>query len=509
MAAQARPRSAPATLPSPPEAPAQPLVLTEAGPRGVRVALANPAAAALGIHAGQRLADARALCPTLASQPIDRAGDAAALARLARWLLRYTPWVALDGADGLLLDCAGCAHLLGGEARLLADIRRRLESHGLTVRLALADTRRAARALARAGDAATVLVPPGRRALVDALQTLPVAALDVPEAMLTLLRRAGLSHIGPLLGLPRAALAKRFRGAEAAQALLRLLDEALGEREHPLDPLEPPPLYEQRALLAEPILERAQIEQALHDLLHQLLPQLSDAELGVRRLAFSMLRVDGGVQTLVLRCGQPSRDPAHLLRLAHDKLEQVAPGFGIDALRLMATEVAPLPPLQLSSLAAPDPALALSRLVDTLSNRLGEAAVRALVPVASHIPERAEQLAAQPAASGTGQDQGAPVRGPRPPLLLPTPEPAEVMAEVPDGPPVQLRWRRQRLRLALSTGADRIGAEWWRSPDDPAPSSRDYYAAETEDGRRLWLLRDGHYGDPAHPPRWYVHGVGG
>ena len=38
--------------------------------------------------------------------------------------LRYTPLVALDAPDGLLLDIAGCAHLFGGEAALVEDLLR-------------------------------------------------------------------------------------------------------------------------------------------------------------------------------------------------------------------------------------------------------------------------------------------------------------------------------------------------------------------------------------------------
>ena len=40
--------------------------------------------------------------------------------------MRYCPWVGLEGADGVVLDISGAAHLLGGEALMLADMRQRL-----------------------------------------------------------------------------------------------------------------------------------------------------------------------------------------------------------------------------------------------------------------------------------------------------------------------------------------------------------------------------------------------
>ena len=52
-----------------------------------------------GLHAGMRLADARALCPELVSRDSDPAADAADLLHLARWARRYCPLTAPEQAD--------------------------------------------------------------------------------------------------------------------------------------------------------------------------------------------------------------------------------------------------------------------------------------------------------------------------------------------------------------------------------------------------------------------------
>ena len=96
------------------------ITIEELGGRLLVVA-ADGAAAAEGILPGLSLADARALRPDLAVFPADRAGDAAALARLADWCSRYTPLVAIDGADGLWLDITGLRPSL--RRRAGADVR--------------------------------------------------------------------------------------------------------------------------------------------------------------------------------------------------------------------------------------------------------------------------------------------------------------------------------------------------------------------------------------------------
>ncbi len=107
----------------------------------MRLAALNPAAEAAGLVPGMPLADAHALCPGLALAPAQPLEDARRLAELADWGVRYSPYVALDGADGLLLDVTGAALLFGGEEALLADLVRRVERLGFA---ALADGERVA-----------------------------------------------------------------------------------------------------------------------------------------------------------------------------------------------------------------------------------------------------------------------------------------------------------------------------------------------------------------------------
>ena len=111
------------------------------------------------------LSNARSKVRDLQTRDADPAADAAALRRLALWCLRYTPiaapWDEPSGADGLFLDITGCAHLFGGEERLLADLAARLSAFGLFPRTAIADTAGAAWAVARHGERDATIVASG------------------------------------------------------------------------------------------------------------------------------------------------------------------------------------------------------------------------------------------------------------------------------------------------------------------------------------------------------------
>ena len=57
---------------------------------------------------------------------------------------------------------------------------------------------------------------------------------------------------------------------------------------------------------------------------------------------------------------------------------------------------------------------------------------------------------------------------PRPLLLFARAEPAEVTAQVPEGPPRRFRWRGMVHAVASAQGPERIAAEWWRTGPESA-----------------------------------------
>ena len=198
---------------------------------GTVVAAVSEAAEAAGVRAGMGWGDARARCPALLAASRDREREAEVMRIAARLVERYGPWVA-PGADDLLIDVAGTAHLFGGERAMLEDCRRVFAERGWSARAAVAGGADAARGLAHfAGADLTIGAP-------DTVRALPVEALRLDDESAARLRRVGLRRIGDLASRSRTALADRF-GERLIQRLDRML-EASGSGSEPLGAGPPP-----------------------------------------------------------------------------------------------------------------------------------------------------------------------------------------------------------------------------------------------------------------------------
>ncbi|NEY89471.1 Y-family DNA polymerase [Tabrizicola oligotrophica] len=450
----------------------------------------NTGALARGLHRGMSLADARAICPDIATRPADLAGEAAALSALRRWALRYAPIVACDGSDGLIADISGVAHLFGGEAEMRADLHARLERAGLAATSAIAGTRGAAHALARHGGG---IVADG--ALTQGIGQLPVASLRIDHETAEGLARVGLNRIADLLPLPRAPLARRF-----GQGLILRLDQALGVQPEPVSPEAEAPHFGVRITLPEPIGLQSDVMAGLGRLLDRLCAHLALHHQGARRVRLELCRVDRGTAQVEIGLARPMRDAARIAALFARGVEEIDAGFGIDALRLTAPVTEPLAPEQMGAGPVQRGEDAMADLVSRLGNRIGFDRVLRLHPAESCIPERSSLMV--PVAY-TAPMPSPPRGGPMRPAILFPPEPVQVGA---GNPPALFRWRRMTLTSLRATGPERITPEWWF--DDPAwrTGLRDYWRIETREGPRLWLFHTPQAGGLTMIGDWFAQG---
>jgi protein ImuB len=499
-----------------------PFALYELQHGAMRLVELDARAAAAGLYVTQSLSDARALVPELKVREIDRAFLATVFADFADWHSNASPIVAVPTEAApygdLILDITGVSHLFGGEAKMLATLTGRLERLGYAVAGAVADSIGAAWALAHFVPG-TVLETDVARALAP----LPVAALRLAEAQVEGLGELGLKRIGDLYGRDRRALAARF-----GTTLVLRLDQALGQIGERLKPRLPPVAHFAERRFAEPIGLIDDVLMTVHDLAVRLGGDLERAGLGAQGFHLFLYRVDHKVMTLSVRAARPTRDPGHVARLFAHRAERLGgeydAGFGIDMIRLAADITTPLEPAQVGAFETRDGAADLDRLYDRMASRLGPGAVLRTRFVDTHIPERAAALEPVEAATAADPRAAPDPRLPRPLKLLPHPEPVEaVMAEVPDGPPLGMVWRRVRYRFLKARGPERIEAEWWQGAEVLASSrgmagpaanaprfaaeavARDYFVAEDDGGRRFWLFREGLY-RPDGTPRWFLHG---
>jgi protein ImuB len=477
------------------------LGVSVAGKGGNRLVAVNEAAARIGLRAGQLLTDAMAIEPSLVAVPQDKAAEAAELKRLALWCRRYAPWVAVDGADGIRLDVTGSAHLFGGEDALLANVLRCLEQGGFAVRAAIASTHAAAWAMARFAPSASFIVPEGEEQAY--LSPLPVRALAIAEDKAELLDRFGLKTIGALFAMPRESLRARF-----GDELLLRLDQATGKAGESLTALAYEPVYREHLDFHEPVTSLDAIGEAARVLIEKVTARLRDHGQGARAFTLMLFDTQGGSADVSLRLSRASQDAGHVTKLFANRFSALEGRFdetlGFDGACLLASRNEALIAFQLGLEAEPVADRGdLTRLLDRLTARLGDEAVRRFAFHESHVPERAS--VSVPVLRG-GAASKAPGGKARPFLLLPLAEEIAVMAELPDYPPRRFTWRRLSRRVVKAEGPERIAAEWWRKGEDAAPP-RDYYTVEDEAGRRYWLYREGLYGADGGNPRWFVHGL--
>lgn len=482
----------------------------------------------LGLNPGMALAQARAMHPAIEALEENAGADSQLLEDIADWCLRYTPLIACDAPDGLLLDIGGCAHLFGGEHALVADLGRRLTHAGFGFSIAVAGSIGAAHAAARFGAAGAYAGGEERKLL----SPLPLAALRLAPATVAALARVGLKRIGDMIDLPRSPLTARF-GPE----VMRQLDRALGREHEPLTPRLPVAPYVAEQRFQDPIAREEDVLGMVEKLAARLGVALERRGDGARRIELTLFRTDGALRRIAAGCARPLRDAADIRALFAERLyalsDEFDPGFGFDMARLSVVVAEPAPPEQIG-IGAEEDAGELVRLVDRLSARLGAQRVRRQVAQDSHIPELA--AATLPAQMAGTDDGWAAFRryhaeaelAPRPLRLLTRPEPIEALAEVPDGPPLRFRWRHALHDVISAEGPERIEGAWWSEqgalrsgnlPSGNLPSgslARDYFRVEDNTGLRFWLFRAGLYrdlnpGDVAQgavaAPGWFLHGT--
>ena len=510
----------------------------------LRIRSLNAAAEAAGLAREMGLSDARAISPALITRPAAPEREAAALAALARWAERYSPLVATEEGEALILDISGCAHLFGGEEPMLTAMLNELSDLGFTARAGLADTRGAAWALARYAPTAVApgalsgdgvapdahatrvrtpkrrkwtrpefgvergagpafrIAPPGETRA--AIAPLPLAALRLPAETTSRLQRLGLRRVEELLLTPRAGLARRF-GMETP---LRL-DQALGAAPEPISPARAETPIAARISFPDPIGLTADIEAATERLLDRVAQRLADRGLGARRLRLFLARADGTLETAEVGLARPTRDAHRIMPLFTRKIADLDAGFGVDAMRLLVTSTEPQAATQhkghfaaraeASARLSPGGGEAFADLLSRIGGRVGLERLSRPLPAESHIPEKAWVNAA--AAYADPPPGGWPDKGRRRPLALWPPEP--LVDAAPGRPPASFRWRGRTHATTTAEGPERLAPEWWLDDPNWRSGPRDYWRVETESGDRLWLF-EAHGGEMSGG--WFAQG---
>jgi protein ImuB len=468
----------------------QPFVLRTPSHGRMIITGVNDIAATAGISSGLVLADARAVIPDL--QYLDDKPDLPArlLKKLAEWCIRFTPSVAPDEPDGLLLDATGCSHLWGGDQNYINDITKKLNARGYHVRVAIADTIGAAWAVARFGKE---LVVAGKMH-IESLLSLPPECLRIEPDVIARLHKLGLHRISQFMNMPRPSLMKRF-----GEPFLERIDQAMGRQQEIIVPIQPIEPYMERLPCMEPIVTATGIEIALDQLLNTLCKRLHQEQKGLRTSVFKCYRVDGKIVQISIATNRPSCNVKHLFKLFGLKISSIEPDLGIELFVLEAPVVEDHIPQQEKFWegTAGLENIKLSELIDRLAGRVGSNAIHRYLPDEHYWPERSFKPASSLVEKPTTRWRDD---NPRPLQILSTPERIEVTAPIPDYPPMSFIHGNKLHTIVKADGPERIEQEWWLQQGE----HRDYYRVEDEAGGRYWLFRLGHYS--VKTDQWFLHG---
>jgi len=474
-------------------APQSILVVREEAGRTLVVAR-SPFAAERGVSVGMPLSEARALLAP--DEPlVDARSDlveSAALEALALWSMRFSPGIALDPPDGLLIDVDGVARLYRSERRFLHSVGRSFERIGLHARLAAAPSAGAAWALAR--YASSELVQVAHEHVRASLEPLPVECLRVPPATLEKLHGVGITTIAELVRLPRAKLPARF-----GEELLLRLDQLEGRVLEPLEFVEwKPALCLERAF--DGLVSSLEVlHLATRELIHELARPLEQQGTGIHQLVLTIYPSDLPPTSISVQSSRPTTDERGLFELLEPKLDATNLGFGVERIELEAVKTGKLREHQSAAWSRSDVTLDrnFSDLLDTLMNRFPPQRIQKRSARESHVPEQAF-VAAPYAASSlrvVTKEHSAVTPFDRPSLLFE--QPVCVRLERAAGRRTELRGLGGSFTVIDVAGPERICAPWWGTERG---FDRDYYRVETQCGRLFWIFQE------IESSKWFMHG---
>ncbi len=474
-------------------------VVVDVSDGGKVVCACDAEAVAAGIARGMALNSALALRPGLSVLARAVARERALLEAIATFAEDFTPRVALEPPDGVLLEVRGSLGLFGGVRRLVSCVRERLQSAGVEPQLAIAPAPLAALWFARTGKEVALR---SRDSLASRLAPLPLACTRWPAKSLESLATMGVRTVGDCLRLPRDGFSRRF-----TPQMLRTLDRALGRAPDPRAAFVRRGHYVQSRNLEPEISDSDRLGRVMTPMLGELCGYLQARGCAVDALEFRLTHRDAPATRVLLRFAEPVAQAEPVAGLLRERLARTQLPEPVRALRLKSS------PLREAREVAGDMftrgrrgAAGVPQFIERLRARLGADAVHGIRLVSEHRPEAAWAVGAvgeillSPALHQERADETRPAKRRMSPATenVPASRPLWLLAEprLLDG----LDWPHYEGRLEIEDGPERIESGWWDGRD----VRRDYYVARTSGGTRLWVFRERQPGG-----RWFMHGVFG
>ena len=399
---------------------------------------------------------------------------AAPLQKLCLHAHAFTSFVSIEPPNALLLEIKGSVKLFGSLPQLLEGLddcwrRLALQAHSATAPSTLA-----ALWLARAGRPAQI---EDVELLPAHLAKLPIACTAWDVERLQTLRAMGVTHLGELMRLPRAGLARRL-----SPALVRDLDIALARQPAPRRAFVRRERFRERCDFETEIEHVAYLEKALEPLVERCARFLRQRQAGIQALQLKLRHREEPATCVQLGLASITSERRRLSDVLCQKLARLDLRAPVRGMELISGSLRGLSASSLDVFAGFTGAGSRDsapQLVERLRARLGEDAVYGVCLIPEHRPEAAWRRVHELrlTAAARVEEEVIDQKLPRPVWLL--------------NEPLSLR------KPELLQGPERIESGWW----DGKGVARDYYIARHSDGVRLWVFQE------RQSKRWYVHGV--
>lgn len=529
--------------------PSDPAILVYQAVRGSKKVLhSNDTAEAMGVRKAMSLVTAEALLqahlegkpstPTT-QEPTPASGNNNATAQLYQCLERDSSreWVALQqlaaacydftphvsvhnppalepstGSSqrdtGLLLEVSGSLKLFNGLARLCQLLQQKIKPWQCFVQLGLGPTPEGAWLLSQSRYS------PGDNYCEHDYQTqlghIQLDKIDCFNEAFNQLNKMGLVQLHQVLAMPMAELGRRFGEDFIAylQALTGKRNSALMRRAETCE-------FRSRVQLNHPITDLQQLQPVITNLLQQLLQFLRREQHQCEAIEWLLLSATGDRQSIPVVCQPIHSDWQLLQQLTMIHFDNLTINFEIDSVELTLKQHSYFNQ-ETADLFAADPELALNQqavlrrwqlLLTRLHNRLGERSTLQLAEQPEHWPEKLNHWHTSQVQNNPKDKISAPQTNNPPSDLAHNQTDTTPLAPRPSwliDPPAELTQRDHQLfwrgPLKLLLGPERLQGQWWLPGNGQC---RDYFIAEQNDFRRLWIYHD------HKQKQWFVQGIFG
>ncbi|MDK2594605.1 Y-family DNA polymerase [Pseudoalteromonas obscura] len=429
----------------------------------------NRSAQQLGVRKGMGLGAAAAMSSSLCVHEYSEVYTQKRLIELAQWLYLDTAEIHLSEPEGLLLKVSSMLSLHQDLGRYWQVIQTRLETQHVHYHFSLGYSPIAAQLLAQNQFDS---LSQNREQLMKQLGKLPINTLALTNQQQQKLTRVGVKTVQALLDIPLVELGKRFD-----TALVHYVGRLQGKLHHPITFYQPPEVFERHVTLLYEIENLDFLARPLLKLLVQLEQFLRLRNKLTQAIELTFYQRDCDALQLSVGSAQGEYRADKWQALCQLVLERTQLSAPLQAVALKVPILCEPQTLADDLFSERIGTMTAAGLLSTLQAKLGEEAVQGIQPMADARPEhatgRVEPLVH--AKRTTVPEQKPPLC--RPNLLLPRVQPLQ-------------------CKVILLQGPERIATGWW----DGHEVERDYFVAQDENYRRLWVFRD-------RQQRWFMHGI--